>query len=118
MNKKTVVIISAIIAIVFVFAACGTKKDIGDQPAQNAQTDTAPANEGTADTKDNMADTKDNETTTPKGDKTPSGDSASVSGEKLVELIDTFNNSSDEEAKEAAREQIEAILAEAEKQAK
>ena len=113
--KKTMVIILAIMLLTLSFTACG-KKDADKKEKAKTEAVEKENSEG-----------KSNDTSAPaENEPAAEGDAAAQPDEDYAEgtdisefesLVDTFNNSEDEEAQAAARIELEKILEQAEKQA-
>ena len=121
MNKK-LIMLTAVLAAAMMFSSCGKAKKDADSsdPSQsqsdinkNTQTDEQKNDaDGGAKTDENKA--------ADSSDKAQQDSSAQsgvgMSADEFEDLVDKYNNTQDEQEKEAAREKIQAILEKAEQQ--
>lgn len=117
MNKK-LIMLTAVLAAAMMFSSCGKAKKDADssEPSQsqsdinkNTQTDEQKNNaDGGAKTDENKA--------ADSSDKAQQDSGVGMSADEFEDLVDKFNNTQDEQEKEAAREKIQAILEKAEQQ--
>lgn len=121
MNKK-LIMLTAVLAATMMFSSCGkAKKDADSSEPSQSQADSGentqtaePKNdaEGGATTDENKA--ADSSDKAQQDGGTESG--VGMSADEFADLVDKFNNTQDEQEKEAAREKIQAILEKAEQQ--
>ena len=121
MNKK-LIMLTAVLAAAMMFSSCGkTKKDAdSSNPSQsqsdinkNTQTDEQKNDaDGGAKTDENKAADSSDKAQQDGGAQSGVG----MSADEFEDLVDKFNNTQDEQEKEAAREKIQAILEKAEQQ--
>ena len=123
--KKFVFAVAALLAVAMMFTACGKKDDVKDEAVSQTQqvekeSQNADATEKEApeqETAVEKEESKAEEKNTKQGENAPqitNEDGEPVTSEDFEKLVDTFNNTDDEEAKEEARKQLEAILKQAE----
>ena len=136
--KKFIFAIAAILAVTMMFSACGKKDEQPSEPisqTQDTATDEKVTNESMEENKEETPDKEEKKETEkapekeadkepvkeekaeePKEESAPitNEDGEPVTSEDFENLVDTFNNADDEEAKEEARKQLEAILKQAE----
>lgn len=126
MNKK-LIMLTAVLASAMMFSSCGKSKkdDATAEPSQSQSDVNTNTQSGTGDSEDNSknADEKkaDNSAdSSSQGNKAQNGSDADsgvgMSSDEFADLVDKFNNTQDEQEKEAAREKIQAILEKAEQQ--
>ena len=117
--KKIIFAVGALLIASMMFTSCGKKDEAPKEPVSQSQENTKADNntqksegEATPETEDK----KDNENTDneQKSGGITNDKGEPVTSEDFENLVDTFNNTDDEEKKEEARKQIEAILKQAE----
>ena len=121
MNKK-LIMLTAVLAAAMMFSSCGKAKKDADssEPSQsqsdinkNTQTDEQKNDaDGGAKTDENKAADSSDKAQQDGGAQSGVG----MSADEFEDLVDKFNNTQDEQEKEAAREKIQAILEKAEQQ--
>jgi len=99
--KKLLALLMSIMILTLAFTACSKKDSDVKEPVQTTQNGEVQESE--------------NNKETAEPDKSYEGENSEMS--EFEALVDTFNNSDDEEAKEAARIELERILEQAEQQA-
>ena len=136
--KKFIFAIAAILAVTMMFSACGKKDEQPSEPVSQTQdtaTDEKVTNESMEENKEETPDKEEKKETEkapekeadkepvkeekaeePKEESAPitNEDGEPVTSEDFENLVDTFNNADDEQAKEEARKQLESILKQAE----
>ena len=124
MNKKTIML-TAVLAAVMMFSSCGKDKtnDEITQPSQSqsqtnetTQDGESAKTNGTKDSDNSSSSSKQSENNATTDDKNTADDGVGVSAEEFEDLVDTFNNTQNEEEKEQARKKIQSILEKAEQQ--
>ena len=134
--KKFIFAIAALLAVAMMFTACGKKDEVKDEAVTQTQQVEEDTN-NTAEEKEEIAEqevseekeeSKSEEKVEEKAEKAETKEEKQeestsqitneagepVTSEDFENLVDTFNNTDDEEAKEEARKQLEAILKQAE----
>jgi len=99
--KKLLALILSVMVLTLAFTACAKKDSDTKEPTQTETTENGKA--------------EDSNSETVKPDQSTEVENTEMS--EFEKLIDTFNNSEDEEAKEAARIELEKILEQAEQNA-
>lgn len=116
MNKK-LIMLTAVLAAAMMFSSCGkAKKDADSSEPNQSQSD---INKNTqTDEQKNDADggAKTDENKAADSSDKAQQDGVGMSADEFEDLVDKFNNTQDEQEKEAAREKIQAILEKAEQQ--
>lgn len=121
MNKK-LIMLTAVLAAAMMFSSCNKAKKDADssEPSQsqsdinkNTQTDEQKSDaDGGAKPDENKAADSSDKAQQDSGAESGVG----MSADEFEDLVDKFNNTQDEQEKEAAREKIQAILEKAEQQ--
>ena len=138
--KKFIFAVAALLAVAMMFTACGKKDDVKDEAVtqtQQVEEDTqntdaeqeeAPAQETAEEKEEPKAEEKVEKQEAKSEEKSEAPaekqeepasqitneEGEPVTSEEFEDLVETFNNTDDEEAKEEARKQLEAILKQAE----
>lgn len=114
--KRLISLFISIMLVTLAFTACAKKDADIKEPVKNETTETNKS-ESNAEEKKNSADAANNENSTNTVEPDKSYENGNTEMSNFESLVDTFNNSENEEEREAARIELEKILKQAEQQA-